>query len=757
MAVGESPRIFPSDKNVLSYDLAIGLVITSILFSIYALTFNGKLTSIDELAIYNQAESLVQIKSLSTPQLSFAPYHNKVGSLEPLYSIFLAIPYALARSIPGISNIHAAMLVPLLLTASTGGLLYLIARKIDYPCKVSSIIAFVYGLATLAWPYALSLYREPLLAFLWTFTLYGILKWKENQSRIWGTIVLATIVCTVQVKVTAAAAFPVLMLVLLSDIHLKKHTRVFYIVSSLAILSAVSAFVIRYDQLSPLLSALRNLSPSSETLSGLYGLTLNPGKGIVFFSPVVIVALAGIPGLWHRSRTVAFVCAGFLASVLYAYSNYSVWHGGWCWGPRFLVPLMPLVSLLTGPLLNQATLNWIAWPFIFVSGIIQFAASTMDWSNGYSPLVKSEPLGQVRYNLSLTEWFRSPVITQIRRWRLQEIDLLWAHRSLSGTFELDATLAGVLFLCAIIATILFVMTIHTRRSILSVLAIPLIIVASVAILERGVNNMSGFPGLKTEQATQIAKTVNSNSQDFVLATVSNEFGIHYYTGLIKGRFVHHWLSPAQHKNFTNLLQPRLPAKELWLVVDYPHLPPEFSGKDLEWTLNADLYRASAQWIGGFLVIRYFYPLDSLTWETTSWQWENAITLDRYALSDKKTHPGKAIRMAFELRRVGPWIGYHHLFVHLVSPEGKIIGGHDGPIRYGGVAADSWSVGAKLVERRAFILPEELPPGSYQLVIGIETPEGFLEARNGEVDSKEIIPLETLQVVESPFSEQANDQ
>ncbi len=743
---GRENHILVSDKKSLGYDLAIGLVITSILFFVYTLTFNGKLTSIDELAIYSQSESLVQIKSLSTPQLSFASYHNKVGSLEPMYSVLLAIPYALAHSIPDVSNIHAVMLMPLLLTASTGGLLYLTARMLDYHRGISGTLSFVYGLTTLAWPYALSLYREPLLAFLWTVALYGVLRWKENQSGVWATVVLATIIFTVQVKVTAAAALPVWILVLLFDARLRDRAGVLYIVSGLAMLSAILAFFIRYDQLSPLLSTLRNLLPSPETFTGLYGLTLNPSKGIVFFSPIVIVAVVGLPRLWQRSRTAALVCIGTFASVVYAYSNYSVWHGGWCWGPRFLVPLMPLISLLTTPLLNQANLNWITWPFILVSGIIQFAASTTDWSNGYSPLVKSEPLGQVRYNLGLTEWFRSPAITQIRKWRLQEINLLWGHRSISGALEFDGALLGVLLLCAVSAIIILAIIIHTHRKTLSLLSVPLIMFASAMILGRGVNNMTGFPGLKVEQARQIANKVNNSPQDFILTTVSNEFGIHYYTGLIKGRFSHHWLSPAQHEDFTSLLKPRLPAKELWLVVDYPHLPPEFSGKDLEWSLNAHLYRASAQWIGGFLVIRYFYPPDKLKWEAVNWQWGNAISLERYALSNSILQPGKPIRMAFELRRVGPWIGYHHLFIHLVSPEGKIISGHDGPIRYGGVAADSWAVGNKLVERRTFMLPRDMSPGSYQLVIGIETPEGFLEARNEALESKEIVPLTSLKVV-----------
>jgi hypothetical protein len=53
--------------------------------------------------------------------------------------------------------------------------------------------------------------------------------------------------------------------------------------------------------------------------------------------------------LWPRFRRVYPALGEFLAvawgGALVFYGAWWAWHGGWCWGPRFLVPLMPLSCL----------------------------------------------------------------------------------------------------------------------------------------------------------------------------------------------------------------------------------------------------------------------------------------------------------------------------------------------------------------------------------------------------------------------------
>lgn len=77
-------------------------------------------------------------------------------------------------------------------------------------------------------------------------------------------------------------------------------------------------------------------------LEGLAGQLVSPGKGLLWYCPAVLLGLAGWRGFWRRSPRVAGTILSGSVLLLVATSMYYQWHGGGCWGPRFLVPLLPL-------------------------------------------------------------------------------------------------------------------------------------------------------------------------------------------------------------------------------------------------------------------------------------------------------------------------------------------------------------------------------------------------------------------------------
>jgi hypothetical protein len=81
--------------------------------------------------------------------------------------------------------------------------------------------------------------------------------------------------------------------------------------------------------------------------AGAAALWLSPGKGMLVFSPILSVTLVGA---WRRAATdrplVAAVLTTCAAYTLLYGANFA-WHGSaWCWGPRYLMPLTPLLLLL---------------------------------------------------------------------------------------------------------------------------------------------------------------------------------------------------------------------------------------------------------------------------------------------------------------------------------------------------------------------------------------------------------------------------
>ncbi|HEX5069094.1 MAG TPA: hypothetical protein VFV78_02675 [Vicinamibacterales bacterium] len=86
---------------------------------------------------------------------------------------------------------------------------------------------------------------------------------------------------------------------------------------------------------------------STEPWIGAAGLLISPSRGLLIFSPVVLVALLGIPGALRTLpyHGIGWALGGSLALYL-VYAAYTVWWGGHSYGPRYL---LDFVLFLTPP------------------------------------------------------------------------------------------------------------------------------------------------------------------------------------------------------------------------------------------------------------------------------------------------------------------------------------------------------------------------------------------------------------------------
>jgi hypothetical protein len=80
-------------------------------------------------------------------------------------------------------------------------------------------------------------------------------------------------------------------------------------------------------------------------LEGVLGLVLGPSHGMLLFFPLAWLCA---PGLWQLARErspTATLWTGLIVIMLVFYGSYRVWWAGWSWGPRFLLPLVPLLTV----------------------------------------------------------------------------------------------------------------------------------------------------------------------------------------------------------------------------------------------------------------------------------------------------------------------------------------------------------------------------------------------------------------------------
>jgi len=85
------------------------------------------------------------------------------------------------------------------------------------------------------------------------------------------------------------------------------------------------------------------------------GLLVSPSRGLLVFSPVVLVAAAGLrPAFRGRWRTPLPWCALALGAQFALYASYAVWWGGHTYGPRYLIDVLPLAA----PLAAEGIAEW---------------------------------------------------------------------------------------------------------------------------------------------------------------------------------------------------------------------------------------------------------------------------------------------------------------------------------------------------------------------------------------------------------------
>jgi hypothetical protein len=79
---------------------------------------------------------------------------------------------------------------------------------------------------------------------------------------------------------------------------------------------------------------------------GQLGLLLSPAKGLLIFTPLVLVGVLGWGRMIrYREHGLALTLAlGTLAHWILL-GRWGEWHGGWCWGPRMMTDALPLIFL----------------------------------------------------------------------------------------------------------------------------------------------------------------------------------------------------------------------------------------------------------------------------------------------------------------------------------------------------------------------------------------------------------------------------
>ena len=118
--------------------------------------------------------------------------------------------------------------------------------------------------------------------------------------------------------------------------------------------------------------------------TGLLGLLLSPGKGLLWFSPVILLSVIGLLRGWRDHRALVVVVLAVVVPPLLFYARFLSWSGDYCWGPRYLVYAIAPLSILLAPWLEQLACRvrrWLVRVVVAASVVVQLLGASLFWDH----------------------------------------------------------------------------------------------------------------------------------------------------------------------------------------------------------------------------------------------------------------------------------------------------------------------------------------------------------------------------------------
>jgi hypothetical protein len=248
---------------------------------------------------------------------------------------------------------------------------------LGFGSSIATVIALVYATGTTAWPYSRTFLSEPLSALSLLGASWCIAELHrgiaDRRAPRWAAGAGAFVAIAMHTHVLNLVAVPWLLAYAIAPLRprLREHTRV-VLAGLLPALVGLALLLLgqwlrfgdplesgRYDHYSWW------IAPGVGALALLVG----PGRSILLFSLPLVPALLGMRAWIRRMPAVAWCVLGIAVSRWLVVAMRSDWWGGWSVGPRYLVPVVPLLLVPLAFVLERAR-GWTRGPRLALAALL---------------------------------------------------------------------------------------------------------------------------------------------------------------------------------------------------------------------------------------------------------------------------------------------------------------------------------------------------------------------------------------------------
>lgn len=140
-------------------------------------------------------------------------------------------------------------------------------------------------------------------------------------------------------------------------------------------------------------------------------------------------------------------------------------------------------------------------------------------------------------------------------------------------------------------------------------------------------------------------------------------------------------------------------------------------------LDTHTFKARSEWVGDVRFVTYAVPAEAAGEMAVplGLPFGDAIQLSGYTLLEDQLSAGDILQITLFWQTDAPVSQRYKLFLHLLNQDGQIAAQDDGEPVGGSAPTSSWQPGTTITDNHGLLLPADLPPGEYTLLIGMYDP------------------------------------